>query len=69
MELLACGKKHLCLDLVVVVITSTSLLFVLVCFYFANNNVCLSPKNICTWVINMDFASWVSVLVFLCEEQ
>jgi len=58
------------LDLVVVVIASVCLLFVLVCFYSADNNVCLSsPRNICTWVVNMDFTSWVSNLVFVCKEQ
>jgi hypothetical protein len=57
------------LDLVVVVITSTCLLFVLVCFYFENNNVCLSPKNICIWVVSMDFASWVFVFIFFSKEQ
>ncbi len=62
-------KNIFSLDLVIVVITSVCLLFILVCFYSTNNNVCLSSRNICTWVVNMDFASWVFVLVFLCKQQ
>ncbi len=41
-------KNIFSFDLVVVVITFACLLFVLVCFYHTNNNVCLSSKNICT---------------------
>ncbi len=59
-------KNIFSFELVVVVISFACLLFFLVCFYPTNNNVCLSLRNICTKVVNMDFASWVFVLVFFC---
>ncbi len=62
-------KNIFSLDLVVVVIASACLLFILGFFYFIDNNVYMSPRNICIWVVSMDFTSWVFVLVFLCKKQ